>query len=433
MATELKKEVGLLGLTASGVGLILGAGIYAIIGKAAGLAGSQLWLSFVLGAVISSFTGLSYAELSTAIPKAAAEYSYIQEAFHVSLASFLVGWIIIVTESVAAAAVSLSFGGYLKGFLGTPVTPVAVLLIIMLSLLNYVGLEFSTRINLVFSVIEVVGLVLVIVLGIPFLGSVDYNFSPNGFKGVFQGAALIFFAYIGFESIVNLVEETPNPGRDMPRALILSIAITALLYILVAVSSVSLVSWNELSTSPNPLATAAAQAIGARSFLIISVIALFATSNTVLILLIVCSRNIYGMSREGRLPRFFSRISVRGTPAMAVALTLVLSAGFSLLEDLSLVAEITNLGTFITFCSVNLAAIWLRLKKPELERPFRTPFEVKGIPIISLIGLVTSGLLITQLSVEAVLMGSVFIPIGILFYWFCKTPLAKRLQCDINQ
>ncbi len=433
MGSDLKKKLGLLGLTASGVGLILGAGIYAIIGEAAGLAGTQLWLSFLVGAFISIFTALTYAELSTAIPRAAAEYSYFQEAFQNRLGAFLIGWTVIITESFASATVALSFAGYMQGFLDTPITPVAVLLLIVLSLVNYYGIEFSSKINLIFTVVEASGLILIIYLGLPHLGSVDYLSSPTGFTGVLRGAALIFFAYIGFEDIANLAEETSNPERDIPKAFILSMAVTALLYVLVALSAVSLLDWRELSASSSPLADAAAQSLGANAFLLLSLIALFATANTVLILLIVCSRTIFGMAREGRMPKPLSRVSKVGSPTLAVVLSLALASMFTLLENLGLVAEITNLGTFITFASVNLSAIWLRIKMPDLKRPFKTPFKIGDIPLIPLVGLLSSGLLITQLSYRSLIYGAMSLFLGLVFYWFCKTPLARRLQCDIEE
>ncbi|MCW4039238.1 MAG: APC family permease [Candidatus Bathyarchaeota archaeon] len=431
MGTSLKQKIGLFGLTASGIGIILGAGIYAIIGEAARLAGPSVWLSFLLGAFISAFTGLSYAELSTSIPKAAAEYSYMQEATQNSLASFLVGWIIIITESVAAAAVAISFGGYLSGLFGTPKIVFALALLVGLSLLNYLGIELSNQINIVFTIIEVVGLLIIIALGIPLLGSMDYLSFPQGFNGILQGSALIFFAYIGFENIANLAEESKNPFKDMPRAIIVSIIFTSFIYVLVALSAVSLVDWRELSQSTSPLALAASKALGQSAFNLLSVIALFATANTVLILLIVCSRTIFGMAREGRLPKPLSNLSNKGSPTPAIALSLGLAVAFSLLENLSLVVEITNLGTFITFTSVNLSAIILRVREPDKQIPFKTPFQIGKIPIIPLIGLLSSGLLITQLSQLAIIIGGITILVGFSFYRFCKTPFAKRIQCEI--
>jgi len=250
---------------------------------------------------------------------------------------------------------------------------------------------------------------------------------------VLQASALIFFAYIGFQDIANLAEDAENPEKNLSKALILSIVITSLLYISVAFASVSLVDWKQLSMSASPLALAASQSLGLSSFVLLSIIALFATSNTVLILLIVCSRTIYGMARESRLPRPFSKISKRGSPALAIVLAFILASAFTLLKNLGLVAEITNFGTFITFTSVNLSAIWLRYKRPELKRPFKTPIEIRRIPIIPLIGLLSSWLLITQLKIEAIIIGILALIIGLAFYWFCKTPLAKRIQCDIKE
>ncbi len=416
MGRELKREIGLFGLTVSGVGLILGAGIYAIIGKAAGIAGNNIWMSFLIGAFISSFTGLSYAELSTAIPKAAAEYNYAQEAFDNELLSFLVGWVIIATEIVAASTVALAFGGYLKGLVGAPIVPASIAVIAALSVLNYFGIEKSATVNTIFTSVEALGLLIVVAVGIPFLGRVDYIQLSQGVGGVFKASALVFFAYLGFESIVNLAEESRNPERDMPRALILSVLITSILYVLVALSTVSLADWGELAASDSPLALAASKGLGPGAFLAMSVIALFATSNTVLVLLIVNSRMIYGMARDGRLPPFLAGISSKGTPWASIFAAMILSSLSVLLGNLEFVAEITNFGTFVTFASVNLSALWLRYKKPDLERPFRIPLEVAGIPVIPLLGLLSCGLLVTQLKIEAIALGAGIIALGIIIH-----------------
>jgi APA family basic amino acid/polyamine antiporter len=414
MESKLRREIGLLGLTFSGVGLILGAGIYAIIGEAAGLAGTPLWISFLIGAIISSFTGLSYAELSTAIPKAAAEYSYVHDIFESDLASFLVGWTTIITGIVSASTVSLAFGSYLRGFLGTPIIPAAVVLILILSYLNYQGLEESTRVNILFTSIEALGLILIVILGIPTLGSVDYLSLPKGISGVFQASALIFFAYIGFEDIANLAEEAENPDKNLPRAVIISIIVTTLIYILVSISVVSLVDYNRLAESNAPLALAASQALGSTAYTLLSTIALFATANTVLVLLIVNSRMIYGMSRGRELPPILSRISKEGTPSMAILVTTLISLGFVIIGDLGLVAEISNFGTFLTFISVNLSAIWLRYKRKDIEPSFKTPVEIKGIPLIPVIGLFSTGFLLTQLRPIVVVMGLTLLILGLL-------------------
>lgn len=414
MDGELKRKIGLFGLTSSGVGMILGAGIYALIGRATGVAGNSVWISFLFGAFISSFTGLSYAELSSMIPKAAAEVSYAGEAFKGDLAPFLVGWIIIFTETVSISTVTLGFSGYFKGLFGAPIIVTSVVLIGLLSLLNFVGIEESSRINIVFTVIEASGLLLIIVLGVPYLGRVNYFDVSQGVHGVLKASALVFFAYLGFEDIVNLAEESKNPEKDVPRGLILSVVITALLYVFVAVAVVSLADWQKLGLSNAPLAYAASISLGQSAFLAMSVIALFATSNTVLILLIVASRMIYGMARDGFLPHKFSRISRRGTPWVAILIVMVLSFSFVLVGNIGFVAEITNFGTFITFASVNLTAIWLRYRKPEWKRPFKTPITVANIPLIPLLGLLSCGFMVTQFRVEIVGLGVLVILAGIL-------------------
>jgi len=415
MGGELKRRIGLFGLTAYGVGMILGAGIYALIGAAAGVTGNSLWVSFLLGAFISSFTGLSYAELSSTIPKSAAEYSYAREAFGGDLAPFLVGWIIIFTETVSVATVALGFAGYMKGlFEAAPIVLISLILIVVLSALNFVGIEESSRLNIVFTIIEASGLLLIIALGIPYLGRVNYLEAAAGVQGVLKASTLIFFAYLGFEDIVNLAEESKNPKKDMPKALVLSVIITAIFYVLVALAAVSIADWQDLGSSCCPLAFVASKAMGESASLAMSVIALFATSNTVLILLIVTSRMIFGMSRDGSLPHSLSRISGRGTPWVAILVSLILSGVFVLFGNIEFVAEVTNFGTFVTFASVNLSAIWLRIRRPNWERPFKTPVSIGQVPLIPLIGLLSSGLMVTQFRLDVIALSALAIILGVV-------------------
>jgi len=380
-----------------------------LIGSAAGISGNSVWLSFLLGAFISSFTGLSYAELSSAIPKSAAEYFYVKEAFSNRLLPSIIGYVIIFTEIFAASTVAMGFAGYLTGLLGYPIVLTSLVLIVTLSFLNFVGIQESSRLNIIFTLIEVSGLILIVVLAIPFLGTVNYFEMPNGFQGILKASILIFFAYLGFEDIVNISEEAKNPERDVPKALIISVIITAIIYFIVAIATVSLADWQELGTTSSPLAFAASKAIGQKAFFVLSIIALFATSNTVLILLIVTSRMIYGMARDKALPVSLSKISKRGTPWVAILLTMILSSLFIFLGNIEFVAEITNFGTFIIFISVNLSAILLRYRKPNLRGKFRTPFTIGKIPVFPLIGLLSSGLLITQFNVNVIAFGLVMI------------------------
>jgi len=409
---ELARKIGLFGLTASGIGTILGAGIYALIGRAAGVTGNSVWASFLLGAFISSFTGLSYAELSSAIPKAAAEYSYTKEAFGNRQAPFLVGWIIFFTGTVSVSTVAMGFVGYLNGFFGTPIVLTSVILVILLSSVSFIGIEESSRLNVLFTLIEASGLVLIVILAVPYLGRVNYFETPSGLPGILRASVLIFFAYLGFEDIVNLSEESKNPERDVPKALIFSVVITAILYVLVAIAVVSLVDWQELGLSSYPIALAASKSLGQSAFVAMSIIALFATSNTVLILLIVNSRMIYGMARDGSLPNGLARVSQRGAPWVAILVTMIMSSLFVFLGNIEFVAEVTNFGTFIIFATVNLSAIVLRYRKPSLRGRFRTPLTIGRMPLVPLAGLLSSGLLIPQLNLNAIALGLAVILIG---------------------
>ncbi|MFQ6056002.1 MAG: APC family permease, partial [Methanosarcinales archaeon] len=302
---KLKKALGLFEVTIYGVGIILGAGIYALIGEAAAVAGNALWIAFFVGAVIAAFTGLSYAELGTMYPKEAAEYVYSKKAFNSNLLSFLVGWLIIFVEIVAAATVALGFGGYFYSLTGFSPILSAIILIGILSFLNFWGIKESARFNVIFTLIEAAGLILIIVLGLNYFGSVNYFEAPQGFSGILMAAILVFFAYIGFEDMVNVAEETRKPRKVIPKALIISLIITTLVYMLVSIASVSVIPWNELGASSAPLAAVSEKAWTGSSSLL-SIIALFATGNTVLILLIVTSRMIYGMADKKSLPKYLS-------------------------------------------------------------------------------------------------------------------------------
>lgn len=414
---RLKRGIGLFEATAYGVGIILGAGIYALIGKAAGIAGNAVWLSFVIGAVVSSFTGLSYAELSSMFPKAAAEYVYVKKAYDSKLLAFLIGWLIIFTGIVSAATVALGFAGYFTAILGFPIILTAIMLIGLLSFLNFYGIKESSRVNILFTSIEILGLILITLMGLTSFGKVNYLEMPHGISGIFVAAALIFFAYIGFEDVVNIAEETKNPKKTVPRALILSILITTVLYILVAVSTISLADWRELEKSTAPLAYAASQVMGQKAFSIMSYIALFATSNTVLILLIVGSRMMYGMANDGSLPKILSAIhEKRRTPWIAVFAMMLLSIFFVLLGDIKLVANVTSFGAFMTFSLVNLSLIWLRYKKPGLKRPFKVPFNIGKFPVIGFLGLVSCLIMITQFDLNVVSVGLLILVSGLVVY-----------------
>jgi APA family basic amino acid/polyamine antiporter len=414
---ELKRALGLWEVTLSGVGIILGAGIYALIGEAAGLAGNAVWIAFALSALVALLTGLSYAELSSMFPKASAEYEYTSQAFGRRLA-FVIGWLIIFSGVIGAATVALGFAGYLNALFGASRIPSALILVVILSGIIFIGIKQSAWIAIIFTLIEALGLIIIIILGIPYLGSVDYLEMPFGMRGIFQASALIFFAFIGFEEMVKLSEETRNPEKTIPRGLILAIGSSIILYVLVAISAVSVLGWQDLGRSAAPFADIANVAFGRSASNVLSVMALFATTNTVLLMLLAASRIIYGMADSSSLPDVLGRVhSVTRTPWIAILVSMVLCMGFVLLEDIALVANINNFTVFVTFITINLALIFLRYRKPEISRPFKVPLAAGPLPLLPLLGIILNAFMLIQLTPEVIAIGVGLTLLGILVAW----------------
>ncbi len=409
---ELKRELGLLEITLSGVGIILGAGIYALIGKAAALAGNAVWLSFAFSSLVAVFTGLSYAELSSMFPKASAEYEYTRSAFGRRLA-FIIGWLIIFSGIIGASTVALGFGGYFNSFFSVPPVISGLILIIALSFLLFYGIKESAWFAIISTLIETAGLVLIIYIGLPYLGKVDYFEMPHGLEGVFQASALVFFAYTGFESIVKLSEETRSPEKTIPRGLLLAILISIILYILVAVSAVSVVGWEKLGTSGAPFADLAFTAMGSRAFILLSAIALFATANTVLMMLLGASRIMYGMADSATLPGILARVHPsRRTPWVAIFVSMLVSILFIFSGDIAFVANVDNFTLFVTFFVINASVIILRFIEPEMKRPFRVPLTAGRFPVLPLVGLLFCIFMLFQLEWNVFLTGAALVVLG---------------------
>jgi APA family basic amino acid/polyamine antiporter len=391
MAT-LRRELGLAETVVYGVGLILGAGIYAILGEAAGVAGQSVVVSFLLAAVVASFTGLSYAELASMYPQGEGDYVYVRRAFGptpaavTALCRLLVG-------AVSAAAVALAFGGYLASVFSVPTVPVAVGLVALLTGVNYWGIDLSIRVNVLFTASEVLGLLIIVALGAGSWGRVDPTAATDGALGVVEAVFLVFFAYLGFGSIVNVAEETRDPERTIPRAVVLSVVVTTVLYVAVALSAVALVDPAVLGMSGSPLADVALVGWGPAGAQVVGAIALFSTTNTVLILLVSTSRLFYGVSKtEYRaFPAVFSRVHpTRRTPHYAVFAVGALTVPFVLLGDVGQVAGVANLLLLVVFLLVNAALLALRYTAPDTERGFRAPLNVGRLSLTALAGLCSS-------------------------------------------
>lgn len=399
--SELRRDLGLGSLTFYGIGLILGAGIYSILGEAAGVAGEALWWSFLLGSLAALLTGLSYAELATMFPRAGAEYVYLREAWPgLAWLGGTLGWVLVVAGMATAATVSMAFAGYASRFVAAPPWALAVALLVVAAALNVVGVREASWANIVLTLVEAGGLVALVIVGARTPGFGDV-FLTAPHAGVLAGAALIFFAYLGFEDIANLAEEAINPDRDIPRAIFIAVAVSTLVYVLVAVASVALLAPDQLAASASPLADAMqAGAPGLAGAL--GGVALFATANTTLILITASSRLLLGLARGGDGPGLLARtLPGRRTPAAATFLAGAGALLFLPLGGIGLVGSVASMLSLGAFASVNAALVRLRFTHPDTQRPFRVPLALGRVPVPTVLGLLVVIVLLAQFTREA--------------------------------
>jgi APA family basic amino acid/polyamine antiporter len=393
---SLNRTLGLTMLTFYGTGMILGAGVYSIIGQAAGKAGDSLWQGFVIAAMAAFLTALSYAELAAMYPKAGGEYVYLRHAFsgHRGIA-VSTGILVTIAGSASAATVAMAFASYLNYFIELAPFWVASGLLVFFSGINLIGIKQSSWVNAVFTLIEISGLILFIWLGwqSPKFGSALFA-TPS--LATVSSAALIIFAYFGFENIVNLSEETINPTKTIPRAIFLSLSISTLLYVLVSLAAVALMPPERLAQSQSALTEAAvgsshgvASALGG--------IALFSTANTALIALLTTSRILYGISKGGGLPQALSRTLVRRkTPWVAILAALMVSVALLPLGKVEMLASVSSFMMMIAFILVHVALIALRFLQPQRERPFTVPLRLGSIPVLPILGIVICAVFLFQ-------------------------------------
>ncbi len=397
----LKRSLGLFELTLYGVGMIVGAGIYVLIGKVAGLAGYGTWLSFLLSSLLAIFTGLSYAELASKFKEDAAEYAYVKKAIKNEFLAHLTAWLMLSAIIISGSTVALGFAGYLGSILNiNHITALAILAIALFSWINYRGINLSAKINDFSTLLEVGGLLLLII-GVSTL-TVKGEFSIPDFtqfnvKDVVSGAILAFFAYIGFGSIAKMSEEVKNPQRNIPWAIILSILITTLLYVAIAGVAVIAVNPAELASSSEPAALIASKIHPSLS-IVLSIIAIFSTGNTLLLILISASRLLYGLSHYNVFPKVFSKVSKKThTPYISVIKVGIVSSILALFKKIEIVASVTNLWTFITYFLVNLSVIFLRRKESKkriFKKGFKSPLNIGNFPLFALLGILASLIMI---------------------------------------
>lgn len=408
---ELARELGVFGASVSGIGVVLGAGIYVLVGEAAADAGSAVWASFFLASLLAAATGLSYAELTSMFPEAGASAAFAEEAFGARPA-FIVGWLDNAVNVIGAAAVAIGFGGYAAELLGWDAGTVSFGLILLAGFVAWFGVREMIGMAVIFALLEGAGLLLVIVVGLPDIGSRSLVESPQGALGVLAGASLVFFAYEGFEEIASLAEETRDPTRTLPIAILAAVVVTTVIYLAVSATAVSVLPWEALSASDAPLADVVRVAWNERMADALSVVALFATGNTVLLLVASSARITYGMAGRRLLPHGLSRVGRRRTPWVATAVITAVAAAFTLVGDIGFVAQVTNFAVFGLFLTVNLAVIRLRRQRPALARPFRIPGAVGGVPITAAIGVAGTLLLAVTMDGDAFIAGLAALAVG---------------------
>ena len=411
-APSLRRVLGLLEVTAGGVGIIIGAGIYVLLGAATAEAGALVWLAFLCAATLSALTGLSYAELSSMFPSAAGEYEYTRHAFPEWVA-FGVGWTMIVGLVVAAATVSIGFARYVGYFTDAGTRGPSLALLVAVSAVAVAGIKQSARLTVVLTAVQVGGLVFVALIGLPHVGDVDLFRGP-GLGGLLGASALVFFAFIGFDEVITLAEETRDPTRTVPRGLLLALGLSAALYVAVAIAAVSVLGADALAASPRPLADVMARVLGDRGATMVAAIAVLTTTNTTLLALTAASRMLYGMATRGAMPRAFGVVHPdRRTPVRAILAVTLGAMVFAAVGEFATIAAVTDFAVYVVFLAVNATVILLRRRRPELPRPFVVGGAIGAVPVLPVLALAAVALMMAQLQPLALLIGAIACASGI--------------------
>lgn len=388
---ELKRTLGLWDVLMLGVGGIVGAGIYAIIGEAAALGGNMLWVSFVIAALVALLTGLSYAEFVSRFPDSGGSFEYIKQSLGEKPAFFMSGFMVL-TGVVAAAAIAISFASYLNRLWDFPSWILVIGIVGLMALFNILGAKYSSYYNSFATIVTLAGLVVVIVVCIPEIGNVDLTkFNDSGWNGIIAGSALIFFSYIGFEDLVKVAEETKNPEKNMPRGVLLSGVVVLIVYVLIAICAVSVLSWDQLAQANGPLAEVVESKLGTVGATGLVLVALFATSKTILSNILGTSRLLYDVARDSEvswLKKFTTISGIGNAPNYAIGAIGILAIAFGLLGNLKLVASISNIFIFIVFAMVNYSLLVYRTKNTE-KAQFHIPLNIKNIPVLTILALLT--------------------------------------------
>lgn len=428
---KLERHIGLIALTLYGVGDILGAGIYGLVGKAAGQMGNAIWIAFLASTLAAGLTGLSYASLGSRYPKAGGAAFVTQKAFRRGWLAYGVGLAALASGLTSMATGARVFAGYFSGLFPGLLAPL-VILGFALALVAIVirGIKESIWLNSLCTLIELGGLLIVIAVGFGFLGTVDYFnattvSNPTGALGpsiILSGAVLTFYSFVGFEDMLNVGEEVKNPKRNLPLGLVLSVLISSCVYVLISLVAVSVIPADILANSDQPLVDVVAKAAPWFPTKIFSVISMFAVTNTALLNFIMGSRIMYGMANQGLLPKVLSKVHrTRKTPYVASATVFVIMLGLALSGDISSLAKATSVLLLLCFTLVNLALVILKRRSDEPRGGFEIP---SAIPILG--AMVCAALLAHAKGPEWLTAGGILAVIAVL--WFILKPKQEALD-----
>ncbi len=388
-STQLKRVIGPKVLTVFIIGDILGAGIYALVGEVGAEVGGAIWTAFLVSFVLAFFTAFAYAELVTKYPRAAGAALYTHKAFRAPFLTFVVAFAVMSSGIASASTLARAFAGdYLTEFVDLPLVLAALIFIVIVALINSRGIAESVQVNVVLTAIEVLGLVIIVVIGVAALGEGSGDFSRNFefkdgesvFGAIVAGTALAFYAMIGFEDSVNVAEEAKQPSRNFPRALFGGLIIAGVLYLLVTLTASYVVPTDQLSGSDAPLLEVVEVGPLGISTKLFAFIALMAVSNSALINMIMASRIVYGMADQGIVSRVFARVlPERRTPFVAIIFTTLIAAVLITTGDLATLADTTVVLLLSVFTIVNIAVLVLRSDEVDHEH-FSAPalFPVLG-------------------------------------------------------
>jgi APA family basic amino acid/polyamine antiporter len=410
---ELKRTLSLFDATAIGIGAIIGAGIFVVLGLAVGYAGPAVIISMIIAATVALFTALSFAELSSAIPKEGGTYEFAYEMIH-PYVGFISGCLWLSAQTVSGTAISLGLASYLVVLfpvLGGELNEIAVIAALVLTVLNLIGLKYSATVNNILVLIKIAILSIFVVVGVFQIHPQNYSpFMPYGPFGILQGAGVIFFAYLGFGRVAALGEEVKDPKRTLPLSILFALAASAILYVITGLVATGLNK--NLGNSGSPIALAASATGNLLLIKTVSLGAVVALVSVLLTNLLGLSRVSFAVARNRQFPKSLSRIHSKfGTPYVSILITGGLMATLASFLSLLQSAAITSFSMLCTHIILHTSAIRLRKKVPNLTT-FKAPF----FPLIPCLGLASCVILMFSLPELAWFVAAGIIIVSSVYY-----------------